>query len=640
LNLLPQASFGGGTPGTIASFGYEQRFGFFGFNMPFTASGNITKIAGAHNMKTGIFVEHTTRPAQRSSSFNGNLSFNNDGSNPGATNVGFANALLGNITQYQESNGHPSAHGVFMNTEFYAQDNWRVKRNFTIDGGLRFYVITPTHSHGDKVAVFDPGQWQASAAPQLYQPITTAQGRRAVNPLNPADIKPLVYLTRLVPNTGNFTNGMVVYDETPQRHTPFRVAPRIGFAWDVTGDGKTAIRGGAGTFYDRYSDDNVLDLIELPPLLLTYTTNYTSIPELLASPLTATPSGVRLLQDFTPPVVYNWSLGVQRDVGFNLVADVAYVGNGARKQLINRQINGRPYGYAYQASSLDPTNVVGGIVQPLPDELLRPYRGYAGITQREFTGYSDYHSLQFTVNRRRSSDGLNFGAAYTYQIANKNLGSIDPFMTDEQNRARNYTSSGRRPHTLVINYSYEIPNLSNKWKNVVSQAIFDNWQISGITSILSGQYGGFGYSYSNVPTGVLSGNGSINGGGNRPVILCDPFLPAGERTFERQFKTECIGPPTDSLNFGTAHGDEFYGPGFINFDFSAFKSIPMGGSRRFQIRVELYNAFNHDQFTGTNTSGQFDYTTRQVTNAATFGSLDRNATQSARRIQFAGRFTF
>ena len=82
---------------------------------------------GTHNLKTGIFVEHTTRPAQRASTFNGTLSFNTDGSNPLNTNVGFANGLLGAVTQYQESNGHPSAHGQFMNTEFYVQDNWRVK---------------------------------------------------------------------------------------------------------------------------------------------------------------------------------------------------------------------------------------------------------------------------------------------------------------------------------------------------------------------------------------------------------------------------------------------------------------------------------------------------------------------------------
>jgi hypothetical protein len=640
-HLLPNATFTGGIPGTLATFQSDNRWPFFGFNTLFNISGNITKVKGAHNMKTGLFVERTTRPAQRASTYNGTLSFNSDGSNPLNTNVGFANALLGAVSQYQESNGHPDAHGLFMNTEFYVQDNWRVKRNFTIDAGVRFYYITPTQSHGDQVAQFEPDQFNPAQAPLLFTPALSGTTRVARNPRTGANF-PLVYLGRLVPDSGNFTNGMVVYEDTTQQRNPFKVAPRIGFAWDVTGDGKTAIRGGAGTFYDRYNDDNILDLVELPPLLQTFTTNYTTIPELLASPLTATTTAVRLIDEFNPPTVHNWSLGIQRDIGWQLIADIAYVGNAARSQRVDRPINGRPYGYTYQASSLDPTNVNGGIVQPLPDDFLRPYRGYGSITRREFSGYSDYHSMQFSVNRRRSSDGLSVGAAYTYQITNKNLRAIDPFVTD--NRARNYNSgstnnTGRRPHTLVINYSYEVPNLSRKWNNIITKAIFDNWQFSGITSILSGTYTGLAYSYSNVPTGTLSGTGSINGGASRPNLTCDPNISRGDRTFERQFDVSCVAPPTDQFRLGTSNDDEYLGPGFMNWDISAFKNIPLGGTRRLQLRVELYNAFNTNQWTGVNTTANFDFRTGALTNASTFGRLNGN-TQSARRVQLGARFVF
>ena len=83
---------------------------------------------------------------------------------------------------------------------------------------------------------------------------------------------------------------------------------------------------------------------------------------------------------------------------------------------------------------------------------------------------------------------------------------------------------------------------------------------------------------------MLTGQGSINGGGSRVNILCDPILPRGERTFERQFRTECIGPPSDQYRLGNSSNDEYIGPGFMNWDISFFKHVPMGGNRR-QFRV-------------------------------------------------------
>jgi len=162
---------------------------------------------------------------------------------------------------------------------------------------------------------------------------------------------------------------------------------------------------------------------------------------------------------------------------------------------------------------------------------------------RTYEGYADYHSLQFTMNRRRSADGLSFGMSYTHELSNKTLGGIDPFVSD--NRARNYRwvtgAGGARKHNLVFNYSYEVPSLSRVWNNPVVKGVFDNWQVSGITSILSGTRQGFTYGFTGVPTGTLSGQGAINGGGSRVVILCDPNLPRGDRTFERQFRTSASG---------------------------------------------------------------------------------------------------
>src|SRR4030095_4195642 len=107
----------------------------------------------------------------------------------------------------------------------------------------------------------------------------------------------------------------------------------------------------------------------------------------------------------------------------------------------------------------------------------------------------------------RASYGLALGMSYTYELKNKTLGTIDPFVPD--NRARNYTQNGRRPHNVIINYSYETPDVSESWHPVL-RGVLNNWQISGVTQILSGTRQGFSYSYANVTTGALSGTGSVS----------------------------------------------------------------------------------------------------------------------------------
>jgi len=635
MHLAPNVGFGGGVPGNVLGLGAEGRFPFYGYNTLVNVSTNLTKSTGPHTLKVGFFLEHTTRPAQRTSNFNGTFGFTTDSANPLNTNIGMANALLGAVSSYTESDGHPSAHGRFTIMEWYAQDTWRLARRVTLDAGVRFYYMRPTESAGDQVAQFEPGLWSAGTAPVLFRPVRNAANQRvAQNPLT-GELYPAVYIGRLVPGSGDYANGMQVYEGTPHTTSPFRVTPRLGFAWDVRGDGRTALRGGAGFFYDRYSDDEILQLVQSPPLLQTWQANDTTINELLTSQLTATPTGVMRIEPFTPPMAYNWSLGLQQDVGFGLVTDVAYVGNAHRHTIMSYALNGRPYGYAYQPSSLDASNVVGGQAQPLPNDFLRPYQGWGSITNRQFTGYSDYHALQLSVTRRRAS--LRMGASYTYQIVNKGLGTIDPYIDD--NRARNYTQNGRRPHVLTINYSYDIPNLGAKWNNLVAKVDLDNWQISGITQWSSGTYGGLGYSWVNAPTGTLTGTGGIDAGGSRVVLTCDPNLAGGDRTFQRQFRTECIAPPDDQYRLGTATNDELLGKSITNRDLSLFKNIPMGGRRSLQLRFEFYNAFNTKQFTGRNTNAQFDYTTRALVNTTVFGTTT-NTTNPARRIQLAARVTF
>ena len=322
---------------TLGTLGVEGRYPFFGENDIWNSSVNLTKVLGSHNMKAGIFYEYTTRPAARSSQFNGRFNFDRNTANPLDAGHPYANALLGSVNSYNEATSHPDADAQFTNFEWFIQDSWRVRPNLTIDGGIRFYRIGPTRSRDDQLAVFQPDTFSLANAPQLIQPVNTSEGRRGINPLT-GEILPAVKIGTFVPNSGNPTNGTQVYDESILNTPAIQVAPRIGFAWDVTADGRTAVRGGFGIFPDRFNDDIVLQMVELPPLVLSPTANYTTISELLSTPLSLSPATARSLNpDYKPQQIKNWSIGVQRDLGFKLVADVSYVGSVGRQDAADEE---------------------------------------------------------------------------------------------------------------------------------------------------------------------------------------------------------------------------------------------------------------------------------------------------------------
>jgi Carboxypeptidase regulatory-like domain len=655
LNLIPNMTFAGTNAVPNApSFVIENRFPFTARDDIWNASTNLTKVAGAHNMKAGIFVETTFRPASRASFFNGTISFNGSTSNPFDTNFPFANALLGSVNQYTESTDHPYARGRYNQVEFFAQDNWRVSNTFTLDYGSRFYYVGPTFVGGQQVAYFDPGAYDRSRAPLLYVPAcsngaATCSGTTRVA-MNPVDGQLLnnTFIGKLVPGTGDFTDGMVVQDATVYNGV-FRPAPRIGFAWDPTGSHKMAVRGGAGVFYDRYSDDTILRLIEPAPFVDTRITNFTTLPQLLNSPLTAsTQSGARAFTaGFTPPTVYNWSLGVQRELPFRLVADVAYVGNAGRHTSTTFDVNSLPYGTArpdLNASSGDPTNNN----QPKQADFLRAFRGFQGVTTQTWQGYNNYHSIQVSVNRRLSR-GLAWGVAYTGSIRHT-LTTIDPFLSEADNKARNYTMNGSRPHNLVVNYNYQVPDLSARWHNAIARA-FDDWQVTGVSIFQSGAYTGIGFQnntpFVGAPYTDMSGGPGFNF--QRVTLVCDPRLPASQRTAGRQFNTDCIkapGPlanPSDIYYVGNALNDVLLSPGYVNHDLSIFKNFPMGNRRNVQFRMEFYNLFNSAQFGGSNntvdTDAQFDFATGRQLNQ-NFGRVIRTRDGSARVIQLGIRLAF
>jgi hypothetical protein len=337
---------------------------------------------------------------------------------------------------------------------------------------------------------------------------------------------------------------------------------------------------------------------------------------------------------------------------------VAYVGNSVR----NAFAVNSGQSYTNQLNDPDPrlvANPTPAMIDRttgnvLPTVFIRPnFPGRGAVTQREFRDdmYRNYHAIQFEV-RRRLANGFAWAANYTGSVTEVYT-AFDWYRTPEENRDRNTHKNGSRPHNAKFTYNWMLPGPSRfLGNNIIAKGALDGWQLSGITTMLSGVWSNFGFNWSGAPASTAQLTGGLEG--SRVIIVCDPVLPRGERTFDRQFRTECIRPPgpltdpKDVLYQGTGIGrgteDARMSLGYINHDITMMKNFKLGHERNLQVRVEMYNAFNTTQYggtgvTGVNTTATFDFATGRQTNPA-FGSISGVRANSNRVVQLGVRLTF
>jgi hypothetical protein len=520
---------------------------------------------------------------------------------------------LGLANSYHELAIQDRGHWRTSTFSFYFTDSWRATKRLTLNLGARWEIMPHVYEVKDRMSNFYPALYDAAEAPIFNADgslDTTGPGFTTVSGV------PLSSIPFYMNGVGMAGKGGVPRGLVDNHYNT--IGPRVGFAYDLTGNGKTVLRGGFGMFYERVQGNDVYDGGQNPPWsidpsasLVYFSNPSVSVLNGAAAAMPIFPAGLNktLSKDYLPPTSQQWSFGIQRELAPGAVLSVGYVGNGNYHQPITRNINMPLPNDARRADVKAGTIAVNSI---------RPYLGFSGINYVENASSGNYHSLQASL-RVDNYHGFTLQSAYTWSH------TIDFASADNFGMIYNpydFTSS-RGPadwdmrHNLTMSYIYDLPFLKSS-SNAFVRHVVAGWQLSGITSFVTGPPVTVTYPGDNVGAGV---------GNVRPDLTGDPN--AGPKTVDKWFDTAAFAAPA-AMTWGTEGRNVVYRPGRNNWNMSLlkrFSGIPKEGGA-IEFRAEFFNAFNHTQFQNVDTN----FT------SGSFGKV--TSTWDARRIQFGLKFSF
>ena len=668
-DYVPEFQFRGGRTGNAGQY-QTDRGPFTNENITHDVIANLTKVWGSHASKVGFYFQNSFKPQSIFASFNGRINFANDGNNPFDTGYGYANAAIGVFNTYTQASKYALPEWRYKNFEWYLQDNWKPNSRMTLDYGMRFYYLTPQWDTTLQASNFLPDRFDPNAAANLFVPVCigvspcSGSNRRGMDPrLVNSGVAPTAgntvdarFVGRLTPGSNRFNGAFLAgqgLDEELQDGPTFKISPRLGVVYDLTGSGETILRGGFGIFYDRPQGNMVFDMIANAPGVLNSTLQWGRLQELTAAAgdpdpvLTLNPTAY----DFEPPKVYQWNVGIQRKLFQNFIYDLAYVGSESRDLLRQIQINAVPRGATFLPQNQDPTRAPSSVpgATALPLDLLRPYPGYGAIRMWDYSGYANYNALQTSLTRRFENNYM-FSVFYVWSkalgIANDDFSAGVPNVSDEEVRRLDYSYLNYdRPHNFVVNFIYQTPTLAD---NRALGLLANDWQISGVYRWTSGRPYGVGFSIPDIGNANLVGNDGNPGA--RIVLTCDPGRGWSDDPY-KQLDTSCFAPPQPGSDGAESARFFVRAPPINNLDLSLSKNFGFVRGVKVEVRLDMFNALNHTQFTGVNATANFaSLTDRTITNLPydANGNLVRanngfgaiNGVAPPRTLQLVTRLTF